>query len=145
MKKTITPKPSYIVSLLFLVPVVGYAFYIGFALPGALTRDGESIGIGTIAVLIGIFGFALFMTFLIIKGIMYVVNFSLSFDDKNVEITTFLGERTAFRWEDLQEVINSTTGELEFVLKTGKSVKFKSRMLQMGEFFRERSKHVQTA
>lgn len=145
MKKTITPKPSYIASLLFMVPVVAYTFYIGFTLPGAITKNGESIGTGTIAVLIGIFGFALFMAFLIIKGIMYVVNFSLSFDDKNVEITTYLGERTAFRWEDIQDIKHYTTGEQETVLKTGKPVRFKSRMLEMGEFFREHSKHVQTA
>jgi hypothetical protein len=134
MQKKITPKPSYIVSLLFLVPIVGTALYGAFFFLAQPNTEGFHLGM--FAVGLGILAFGGFMGFLIVKGILYVVNFRLSFDEKNVEITTYLGERTTFRWEDIKDVNHYTTGEQEIVLKTGKSVRFKSRMLEMGAFFR---------
>lgn len=140
MKKTITPKPSYIASLLFMIPIVGYALIQGILFLAHPNSDGGGIHPGIIATGLAFLAFGGFMGFLLVKGLMYVMNFSLGFDEKNVELNTYLGERHSFHWEDIVDIIHYDTGEKEILLKSGKSVKFKSRMLEMGEFFREYSK-----
>ncbi|HMQ46342.1 MAG TPA: hypothetical protein PKA00_01910 [Saprospiraceae bacterium] len=136
MKNRIRTKPSYIAALLFMVPIVGYALYGGILLLTHPYADGGDAQTGVIFFGLATLAFAGFMGFLLMKGFLYVMNFSICFDEQNVEINTYLGERTVFRWEDLQEVNRYDTGELEMVLKTGKAIKFKSRMLDMAQFFR---------
>lgn len=135
MRKTIKPKPSYLASLIFMIPIVGTAFYGAFFF--LVQPNSEGYQLGMLAIGLAALAFGGFMGFMVVKGLMYVMNFSLSFDEKNVEVNTYLGERHSFHWEDLKEIVHYDTGEKEILLKSGKSIKFKSRMLtSMGEFFR---------
>lgn len=84
-----------------------------------------------------IFIFGLFMSIMVIKIWLHLANFEMTFDDKQVNITTPLAKQYHFTWAEIAGKEIQRFGIVAIVLKNGDRIKLRYGYLKNIEKFWE--------